>query len=461
MKIVVLAGGSGTRLWPCSRRSLPKQFLHFGERDSLLQKTLKRFLPTYSPSDLFLVTNQDYFHHVLHQVKEVDPRLEHQILVEPESKGTAAAIAFCFSYFLQILDISKTECCLVVSSDHLMSPVKTFLNAVQQGIKIASNGKHVIFGVVPQKPETGYGYIKMNKQGDVDVFVEKPTLELAETFFKQGDYLWNAGIFLFQIQAFLEDLSTHAPEFARLAEASFDQVADGFSTAPNISIDCALLEKSKNVAVLPLDVLWSDVGSWDSIYDVSEKDKNKNVKRGNVLDIDTKNSLILGEKRLISIIGLEDVFVVETGDAILVGKRGESERVKQVVDELKKQSAKETSEHPTTHRPWGKFTVLEEGDRYKIKRITVIPGHRLSLQKHFHRSEHWVVVQGVAKVTVGDEEKFIQENESLFIAQQAIHRLENPGKTLLELIEVQVGEYLGEDDIIRFEDDYARLEPIA
>ncbi|MBI3236894.1 MAG: cupin domain-containing protein, partial [Chlamydiales bacterium] len=279
---------------------------------------------------------------------------------------------------------------------------------------------------------------------------------LAQEYLLSGDYLWNSGIFLFQIQSFLKEIELHCPSIASFAKNSFKELGIHFSELPDISIDYALMEKSKNVMVLPLDVSWSDVDSWDSVYDVLEKDANLNAKVGNVLDIDTKNCLIMGGKRLISTIGIEDILVIETDDALFIGRKGESQRVKNLVEELKKRNAKEPYEHMTSYRPWGRFTVLEEGTRYKIKRIVVEPKQKLSLQKHYHRSEHWIVVKGTANATIDKEERLVCENESIYVPKGCIHRLENPGKVDLELIEVQVGEYVGEDDIVRLEDVYQR-----
>ena len=453
MKIIILAGGSGTRLWPYSRSSFPKQFLHFGDQKSLLQKTIERFIGRYRPADLLIVTNQAYYHLVKTQAREIDPELENQILIEPERKNTAPAIALGISFLLKE-GISPNETVLICSSDHLISPVEKFLDAIEKGEIFAKQGNHVIFGIRPHKPETGYGYIKAKRLlaeqvYEVEEFVEKPNLELAQKYLLDGNYLWNSGIFLFHIETFLKEMQQYCPSI-------FDQCFSNFVDMPDISIDYALMEKSKKSVVLPLDLTWSDVGSWDSVYEFLEKDENQNVKIGNVLDIDTQNCLIMGGKRLISTIGLNDLLVIETDDALFIGKKGESQRVKNLVDELKKRNAKEPFENLTTHRPWGTFTVLEEGNRYKIKRIVVDPGQRLSLQMHYHRSEHWIVVKGTAKVTIGDKETLVHENESIYVPKSETHRLENPGKVAIELIEVQVGEYVGEDDIVRFDDIYGR-----
>lgn len=462
MKIIILAGGSGTRLWPYSRSCFPKQFLHFGDQRSLLQKTIERFIGKYLASDIFIITNQDYYHLVKSQAQEIAHSFDKQILVEPERKNTAPAIGLALSYLLHEGKISKEENFLVCSSDHLISPLDVFLDAVAQGEEFASLSNNVIFGVRPHKPETGYGYIKMKQEIGkevfaVDAFVEKPDLNTAQNYLLSGDYLWNAGIFLFQVATFLEELSLHCPTIAEKLNGSFQDYVASFSELPDLSIDYALMEKSKKTVVISLNVAWSDVGSWDSVYDMMEKDENQNVKIGNVLDIDTENCLIMGGKHLISTIGLKDLLVIETDDALFIGKKGESQRVRHLVEELKKRNAKEPFEHLTTHRPWGRFTVLEEGVRYKIKRIVVHPQQRLSLQMHYHRSEHWVVVKGTAKVTIGDKEMLVHENESVYVPCSCVHRLENPGKVSLELIEVQVGEYVGEDDIVRLEDIYQRV----
>lgn len=462
MKYVILAGGSGTRLWPFSRNAFPKQFLHFGDGESLLQKTIKRFYPAVAPKDILVVTNQAYYHLVKNQLCAVDPLFEQQILIEPEKKNTAPAICLAVKYLQEIQGMDQKECILVSSSDHIIAPEQVFLKAVSKGEEVVQNGHHLIFGIRPNKPEIGYGYIKSAETARPDInkveqFVEKPDYPTAQSYLLSGEYLWNSGIFLFQAEAFLKEIAAFCPEITALSSGSFKEMISTFSEMPDISIDCALMERSKNTMVMPLDLSWSDVGSWDSVYDLLEKDKNHNVKIGNVVDIDTKNCLIMGDKRLISTIGLEDLLIIETEDALFIGKKGESQRVKHLVDELKKRQSTEPFEHLTSHRPWGTFTILEEGQRYKIKRIVVNPKQRLSLQMHYHRSEHWVVVKGTAKVTIGKDEQLVHENESVYVPKSQTHRLENPGKVPLELIEVQVGEYVGEDDIVRFEDIYQRV----
>jgi mannose-1-phosphate guanylyltransferase/mannose-6-phosphate isomerase len=412
--------------------------------------------------DILIVTNQEYRHLVRNQLVGLDPRFEQQIIVEPERKNTAPAIGLALKFLEGKLD--KNEAFLVSSSDYLISPEESFLESVQYAEEVAKQGRTVVFGVKPYKPETGYGYIKIKKGSgskavDAEQFVEKPSLESAKKYVESGDFLWNCGLFAFTVENFWKELSEHAADIFELCNGSYADVAGRFAAMPNRSIDYAVMEKSKNISVIPLSLMWSDVGSWDSLYDVLDKDGNQNVKIGNVLDIDTKNSLIVGNKRLISTIGLEDVVIVETEDAIFFGKKGETQRVKALVEELQKQGKKETIEHLTTHRPWGQYAILEEGARHKVKRIVVDPLQRLSLQMHYHRSEHWVVVKGTAKVTIGETEQLLHENESIYVPKSTVHRLENPGKVPLELIEVQVGEYVGEDDIVRFEDIYGRVEP--
>jgi mannose-1-phosphate guanylyltransferase/mannose-6-phosphate isomerase len=460
MKVVILAGGSGTRLWPFSRRSFPKQFLHFGDQKTLLQKTVLRFIETVSPSDILVMTNQDYFHLVKSQLDPIDPRL--QVFVEPEKKNTAPAIYLAVKFLQEKWNVDPNESFVVSSSDHMISPEKVFLEALKGAEPLVDQGHHVIFGIRPHQPETGYGYIKVQEvKGSgawkVERFVEKPDYALAQEYVLSGSYLWNSGIFLFQVQTFLDEIDRFCPQIGEIGKEGLQQTISRFSKMPDISIDYALMEKTSKAMVVPLEVSWSDVGSWDSVYEGLEKDQNQNVKVGNVVDIDTKNCLIMGGKRLISTIGLEDLLIIETEDALFIGKKGESQKVKGLVEELKKRNAKEPFEHLTTHRPWGSFTILEEGARYKIKRIVVEPKQRLSLQMHYHRSEHWVVIKGTAKVTIGEREELIHENESIYVPKSQVHRLENPGKVLLELIEVQVGEYVGEDDILRLEDIYERI----
>lgn len=462
MKHIILAGGSGTRLWPFSRSSFPKQFLHFGDEESLLQKTIRRFYPASSPEDILIVTNQTYFHVAKNQLCEIDPAFEPQILVEPEKKNTAPAICLALKYFLDVLKISDEECFLVSSADHIISPEAALLQAAIAGEARVKQGHHLIFGIRPNKPETGYGYIKTgepvgNELLKVERFVEKPDFHTAQLYLLSGRYLWNAGIFLFQIKTFLKDMAAYSPDIYSLMEGTFAQMQARFLEMPDISIDYALMEHSNRLLVAPLNVTWSDVGSWDSVYDLFDKDSNQNVKLGNVLDIDTKNCLIMGAKRFITTVGLEELLIVDTDDALFIGRKGQSQTVKRLVDEMKKRNVKESSEHLICHRPWGTYTLIQEDARFKIKRIVVDPGQRLSLQLHHHRNEHWIVIRGIAKVNVGNREVMIHENESFYAAKSELHQLENPGTDPLELIEVQIGDYIGEDDVVRVEDPSLNL----
>jgi mannose-1-phosphate guanylyltransferase/mannose-6-phosphate isomerase len=467
MIAVILAGGSGTRLWPLSRKSYPKQFLKFGDNQTLLQKTIKRLLNTKKADHLITITNEEYQFLVKNQVGEIDRDLERHIILEPVARNTGPAIALAVKYAIDKLEGQMDEVLFVSPSDHVISPEEGFGEYLKKAEVLAKTGHIITFGIQPDKPETGYGYIKRDSEtlshgGDlkafkVEKFVEKPCLETALEYVQSGKYYWNSGMFAFSIGTILEELAKHAPEIYGNLNGDFDNTVRSFVNMPNISIDYAVMEKSARVAVLPLEVKWSDIGSWDSVYEILDKDENQNVKIGEILDMETKNSLIIGNKRLISTIGLEDVLIAETDDAILIAKRGEAQKVKDLVRQLEIQAKKVVDEHLTTHRPWGNYTVLEEGPRYKIKRIVVNPGEKLSHQMHHHRSEHWIVVKGTARVTLDGKEEFVHENESTYVPKSTLHRLENPGKIPLELIEVQNGEYVEEDDIIRFDDVYGRV----
>jgi mannose-1-phosphate guanylyltransferase/mannose-6-phosphate isomerase len=461
VKIIILAGGKGTRLWPISRESFPKQFLKLNDEKSLLQQTVERFLVDRAPSDIVIVTNNDYHYLVKSQIKAISSPLADQIIIEPQQRNTAPAIIFALKHLQEKQGLSEKEVVLVSSSDYWVSSREKFLEAINKAEEVANEGQIVTFGVKPYKPETGYGYIQINPYTTSDVypaiaFVEKPALELAQQYVQSGEYLWNSGIFAFSIETFWKELAEHSDALSQQSQGTLETLTANFSQMLNCSIDCEVMEKSKNISVIPFDFLWSDVGSWDTIFEVMNKDVNQNVKIGNIHMIDTKNSLVIGDKRLISMVGLEDMVVIETEDALFLGKKGESQRVKALVEELRKGGNKETKDHLTTHRPWGYYKVLESGPRYKVKRILVDPQQVLSLQMHYHRSEHWVVVKGTAKVTIGDTVQMVHENQSIYVPKGTHHRMENPGKVPLELIEVQVGEYLGEDDIVRFEDVYGR-----
>jgi mannose-1-phosphate guanylyltransferase/mannose-6-phosphate isomerase len=337
--------------------------------------------------------------------------------------------------------------------------VEQFGDYVKQAEQVAREGYIVTFGIKPTRPETGYGYIKTGEKLKVKsdkLEAYKTEKFTAKKYLKEGIYYWNSGMFAFSIGTIIDAFQEFTPEIHAMLEGSFDEMNSRFSQMPNISIDYAVMEKSDRVVTMPMDIYWNDIGSWDSLYELLESDEEGNIKRGDVVTMDTRNTMILGSKRLITTIGLEDGLVIETDDAILIAQKGQAQKVKDVVDKLKQDNRKEPSEHVTTYRPWGNYTVLEEGERYKLKRIVVNPLARLSLQMHYHRSEHWVVIKGTAKVTIGDMEKLVHENESVYVPKSTVHRLENPGKVPLEIIEVQNGEYVGEDDIERKEDVYGR-----
>ncbi|ASJ17138.1 mannose-1-phosphate guanylyltransferase/mannose-6-phosphate isomerase [Thermococcus chitonophagus] len=464
MKTLILAGGKGTRLWPLSREMMPKQFIKFFNERSLFQKTVERALLFSKPKEIFIVTNKEYRFRVFDDLDELGVKVpEENVLLEPIGKNTLPAIY----WGLKVIDENYGDSVVaVLPSDHAIEVNDNYIEAFKKAEKLAE--KYLVtFGIKPTKPHTGYGYIKPGEKIEVegkflgylvDEFKEKPDFETAKRYVESG-YYWNSGMFMFRTSVFMEEAKKHAPEVVRAFEDG-KSIEEIYELAPEISVDYGVMEKTDKAAVVPLNTYWNDLGSFDAVYEALEKDENGNAVKvrgfkAKYINVDSRNNLILTE-RLTATVGVEDLVIIDTGDALLVAKKGETQKVKEVYKKLKEQNDERAVVHRTAYRPWGSYTVLEEGERYKIKRITVLPGKKLSLQMHYHRSEHWVVVRGTAKVRVGDKEFILRPGESTFIPAGVVHRLENPGKVILEVIETQIGEYLEEDDIVRLQDDYGR-----
>ena len=460
---VILSGGSGTRLWPLSRESYPKQFLPLAGDLTMLQATWQRVAPIASRGPLVIANEEHRFvaAEQLHQVG-AEPAA---IILEPMGRNTAPAIAVAA---LEATRDGADALLLVLPSDHVITDEATFRSVVQAAASAAGSGKLVTFGIVPTGPETGYGYIKAaDGQGlrAVERFVEKPDLDTATGYVASGQYYWNSGMFLFKASRYLQELERFQPEMLAGSRSAWQQARrdadftrldkDAFAAVTSDSIDYAVMEKTADAVVIPLDAGWNDVGSWTALRDVSQQDGDGNAHQGDVIAIDCRNTYAYGQ-RLVAMVGLDDVIVVETDDAVLVGKADRMQEVKTVVSQLKTEGRSEATWHRKVYRPWGAYDSIDNGDRFQVKRITVKPGGTLSLQMHHHRAEHWIVVSGTAEVTRGDEVLLLSENQSTYIPLGVTHRLRNPGKLPLELIEVQSGSYLGEDDIVRFEDTYGR-----
>jgi len=454
MTNIILCGGSGTRLWPISRTLMPKQFVKLFEDKSLFQLTVERNSKVCHSQ--FIVSNSEQYFLALDQLEELK-QINNKYLLEPVGRNTAPAIA------LACLSLDKDEIVLVTPSDHLIKDEVEYAKVLSQAQELASQDNLVTFGITPSFAETGFGYIEANGL-DVSAFHEKPNFETATKYVAAGNYYWNSGMFMFKAGVFLDELKKYSSEIYEASLLAFENTSkdelirikyEDMFNIPDDSIDYAVMEKSKKVKVVPSNIDWSDVGSFDALYEELEKDANGNTISDKHISIDSKNNLIYTQDKYVATIDVEDLIIVDTGDALLVSKKESSQKVKQVVAELKKTTQLHNI-HLTGYRPWGTYTVLEDALGYKIKRIEVKPGKRLSLQKHFHRNEHWIVVSGTATVTVGKETKLIRPNESTYIKMGEIHRLENEGKIPVVLIEAQVGEYTGEDDIVRIEDDFQR-----
>jgi mannose-1-phosphate guanylyltransferase/mannose-6-phosphate isomerase len=459
MKVIILAGGGGTRLFPLSRTRFPKQFFKLYGETSLLAQTIKRFLPIVAETDMIIVTNQEFIHHVKNELAVANGEGAH-ILVEPVARNTAPAMALAARYCIEQLGCGLDEVVVVSPSDHVVFSPEKFAVTIGQAAELAALDKVVTLGVLPDGPETEYGYIQtgghLGPGFAVEAFKEKPDKETTSHFLAKGSTYWNTGIFAFTLSRVMAEFREHQPELFKLADVGFAQMVSHFTQMPDISFDYGVVEKSRQVAMVRLDSKWRDIESWDAVYEVLGKDPAGNAIKGDCIVMECKNTLLLGDSRLLVGIGLEDLLVVETDDVILVAEKGQSAKIRELVANLKSKGRPEVDEHTTVYRPWGFYTVLSGGPGYKMKKIVVNPGEILSLQLHYHRSEHWIIIGGTAQVTIGETQTMVHENQSVFIPQTTKHRIANPGKLPLEIIEVQNGSYLGEDDIVRFEDRYGR-----
>jgi len=462
---IIISGGSGTRLWPLSRKLQPKQFINLGNNNTLFQETILR-LPEEAENPI-IICNEDHRFLAAEQLREIN-KSTNGIILEPIGKNTAPAIALAA---LKLYKSSEDPILLVLPADHLIEDINSFHEAVSIGETLAIKNKLVTFGVKPNKAETGYGYIEaeMNLKSkfyNIKSFKEKPNQSNANKYHKSGNYLWNSGMFMFKSSVFLQELEKFAPEILNCCKNSLkDQnedcdfirlVNEEFLKCPELSIDYAVMEHTNDSIVIPLDAKWNDVGSWESLMKSKAKDNNGNVIEGDVMLDNVNNSFIYSSNRLVSAVGVQDLIIIDTNDALLVTNINNSQNIKNIVRKLKNQNRPEAVNHRKVFRPWGYYDSIDIGDGFQAKRICVKPGAKISLQKHNHRSEHWVVVSGCAKITCGDKTYNLEKNQSTYIPKGEIHRLENQGQVDLEIIEVQTGDYLGEDDIIRLEDDYQR-----
>ena len=461
IKAVVMAGGSGTRLWPLSRAGHPKQFLALNGEDSMLQATMKR-LKGLDISSSVTICNEEHRFFVAEQLREIN--MLGSIILEPMGRNTAPAIA------LAALTSVDDPLLLVLAADHVIQDELAFTKAVSDALPLAEAGKLVTFGIIPSEPHTGYGYIKKGSETGagfvVNEFVEKPSIKLAKEYLLSGDYLWNSGMFLFRASRYLDELKKFGPDIFEACKAATAGIAfdldfcrinkADFISCPADSVDYAVMEKTADAVVFPMDAGWSDIGSWSSLWDISEKDINGNVSLGDVITHKTKNSFVRTDGQLVATIGVNDLIIIATKDAVMVAHKDSAQDTKVIVEQLKHENRNEWELNREVYRPWGKYDSIDSDDGYQVKKLTVNPGAKLSVQMHYHRSEHWVVVAGRARVHYGDKSHDLGVNESTYHGKEVVHALENPGDSPLELIEVQVGTYLGEDDIVRFEDLYGR-----
>ncbi len=462
---VIMAGGTGSRLWPLSRDLMPKQFLKLDGDTTMLQATVQRLkgLDALPP---LVICNEEHRFIAAEQMRQIN-QLDHNIILEPVGRNTAPAIALAA---MTAVKKGQDPLLLVLAADHIISDSEEFRQVVAQASEFAAADNLVTFGIVATGPETGYGYIKRGSEKSgaysVQQFVEKPDLATAKGYVSSGEYYWNSGMFIFKASVYLAELKQHRPDIYAACEQAMAEVdpdldfirvnKEAFLACPDDSIDYAVMERTTKAVVVPLNAGWSDVGSWSSLWDVTAKDENNNVHKGDVLSVSSKHNYVFAETGLVATVGLENIIVVQTKDAVLVAAKDKVQDVKSIVQQLKGAGRTEHRIHREVYRPWGKYDSIDNGARYQVKRITVKPGEKLSIQMHHHRAEHWIVVSGTANVTVDGKDTLMSENQSIYIPLGAIHALENPGKIPLELIEVQSGSYLGEDDIVRFSDRYGR-----
>jgi len=484
---VILSGGSGSRLWPMSRELNPKQFLSLCGERSMLQETMTRLAGIEELGSPIVVCNEEHRFLVAQQMREIGVDVD-KIILEPVGRNTAPAICAAAEYIQGKNSASHStgsnelghnnsghDVMLILAADHVIQNKEVFHQVIESGYRVAQQGQLITFGIVPHKAETGYGYIKraniFNQEENaykVEKFVEKPDVETAQKYLDSGDYYWNSGMFMFQAKTILKEMESLSGDIYTAVKLSVSEGTrdmdfcrlgiDAFTASPSDSIDYAVMEKTDKAVVLPLDANWSDVGAWSALWEVNVRDDDGNVLQGDVLKHQLTNSYIHAEERMVAVIGMDNCVVVETADAVLVADKSHSQNVKEIVNQLKLSGREEAFLHQRVFRPWGSYETLEETERFKVKRIIVNPGAELSLQMHHHRAEHWVVVKGTAKIVCGEKEFIMTEDQSNYIPLGTLHRLENPGVIPLEIIEIQTGSYLGEDDIVRFDDHYGRVE---